>query len=591
MGEALAADADAGWAARLYAHVVQYTGRDVVLSDLERDFGFEWKHVFVQGRWEDPYFSRAVEHELATSLGVLLKGLNAVCRALPGLDPAELTSDADAHTDCVCNVIYNRLHKLLFSRDASQEQLLAAAAAARNDVLREAVTRAHQRISLQAGGLRALQRLCAAVHEGRGGVGMVDKEREAISYVVSMPPPSLMSELQIANVPLAELRAYLFPVEPERMCGTILEMSVCRWCATYYNQVSTACINTLNELRDVGQMACGWEGYAGIAMWHADRNRLQIATGVATGGLGAAAAFPDVPHTHAFEGQVLVATRTSQRTALRATRLALVVYEIVKMGLLRHRTVRANVILAYVNRFECEASIDRERMIANVDMDVDDHDVSSATLALAVPPVPSVVSAQSVSSGSLVLTLQQAAQVPKSLQRDYMILAVVRDLLQYQTFTVIRGPETDDETHSAPTEERAYLGITATCDRISNLPSVGDPVTPMVAGFTKASLTMAIGHVMHEKIGKGIVQWTATQDGIDCSDGDVEYTNVPTWVAGTKGLSFTKTGRHALMSYTSFVVQQMQAPTGPVFANTWHTSRSAKSHARRKQVPAGAVGN
>ena len=49
-------------------------------------------------------------------------------------------------------------------------------------------------------------------------------------------------------MPLAELRAYLFP-EGRPQCDAVQELSVSRWAATYYDVVSTACVAVLPQLR------------------------------------------------------------------------------------------------------------------------------------------------------------------------------------------------------------------------------------------------------------------------------------------------------------------------------------------------------
>ena len=117
--------------------------------------------------------------------------------------------------------------------------------------------------------------------------------------------------------------------------------------------------------------------------------------------------------------------------------------------------------------------------------------------------------------------------------------------------------------------------ISQACDRLGEVPELGEPVSPMIARFTKASMTMTIGHIMNDKIIK-LAQ---------LAKDDVEYAAMPSWISGTKGLSFTREGAAGLMTYLCRVTQKMQPPSGALFSKEWHTSRSAKTHARRKQVP------
>ena len=591
--------ADAGWAARLYGHVAGRMGHDVAIADLESTFHFRWGIVTTNGHGSDPYYSRVLENDIMSSLSRMVTQLNEIFRTLPGLDPAELSTDGDTEATCACNVLYNRLGAAMINANTSQQDLLNVATKARDELLARAAERARGRLNYQAAGVRALQRVCAAVREGRGDIAsLIDAERDAMSYLVRFPPPSLMSELEGAGVPLGELHAYLFPAVPARLNGAVLEMAVSRWAATYYDAVTTACINALQEMRQLSHVPSNWHGYAGIALWHGERQRPLVNTAIATGGVGAAARFPEVPHTHALRGFVLVATATSQPTALRVVRIAAAVHELVRVGLLLPRTMRAECILALVSRFGCEASVRHEQLLDGMDFEAPlplnaaRGEVGGRAVAYPIEPTPESDRFHPSLRGqhthhlstTLTNTLREAGRVPKSLQRDFVLLAAIRDNLTRCNFVIIPGPESDVD--DVPVMERAYLGITPVCEQIVALPNLGDPVTPMIERFTRASLTMTVGHVMHDKIVKQLAEYAHTmQPHIGFREDDVEYAVMPSWVSGTKGVSFTRRGANVLMLYLTWVVQSCQPPSGVAFANKWHTSRSAKSHARRKQMP------
>lgn len=577
---------DAEWATRFYTHVAQLTGRDVELHDLEGKFCFRWQLVTTQGVASDPYFSRALESDVAASVASMLADVEATSRALPGLDINELGADGDKEATYARNTLYHRICNCLMHPGATQQALLAVVDTACKELCLEAAQRAQSRLHYQVTGILALQRLCAAVNNGTAEVSQqIDEEVEAIGYLVRCPPPVLTSELEQLNVPLGELRSYLFPAEPERMNGVILGDTVGRWAATYYDSVTTACINALTTLREIAKVRFDWSGYAGIALWHRTVNRDLINTALATGGFDAVTGFPKVAHTHAFTDQVLVATVTSQSTALRVTRLASVVVQAVRAGLLKPRTVRAEGILALVSRFGCEAAVNRDRVMQRgmgdeqmgVEMDTADAAPYHAMIVAAPVPVPAPAFVPTTQM-TLVVTLHETARVQKCLQRDYVLLSIVRDCLVQAPFVMVPGPDTDEEGQP-PVEERGYLGIGAVGDKTKHVPNLGEPVSPMLERFGKASLTMTLGHLMH-KVADNVVQ-----SHKNYHDGDVMYGDMPTWVTGTKGLSFSKAGRSHLIHYVSWVLQCMLPPHGPVFANTWHTSRSSKSHARRKQVP------
>ena len=56
--------------------------------------------------------------------------------------------------------------------------------------------------------------------------------------------------------------------------------------------------------------------------------------------------------------------------------------------------------------------------------------------------------------------------MPKSLQRDFVLIAVIRDQLMQCLFV----------------NDKSFIGITATSERLNAVPDLGDPVSPMSLG-------------------------------------------------------------------------------------------------------------
>tara|TARA_Y100000389_G_scaffold204725_2_gene259224 strand:+ start:4490 stop:6322 length:1833 start_codon:yes stop_codon:yes gene_type:complete len=574
----------AQWVESVYKYVAQRSACDVDLAELETRFDFKWALQTVGGRTTDPFFVRTLQEDVTNSFGTFLRDLDHKCRALPGLDPIELTPDADRDAMYACNTLYNRLAPLLSAASSTDQTLLEVAARARDELITAAMEKASLRLNLQAGGVRALQRLCAAARERRQDLSTIlDVERDAVGYVVRFPPRILATELELAGVSLAELGGLLYPVEPFRMCGAVLEMSVTQWALAHYESVSGACVKTINELRIQAHGRRSWYDYASIALWHTAQNTDLIKSAMDTGGFGVVTPCPVAPHTHAFEGWVLAVLSTTQKSALRVARIATIVHRAVQLHLLRPRTVRGDSILAFLRRigcerrFECERVMDREELLESMEV-VDTRESNPTPVASPTQPIALRSPAQDASSLTLTVALQNVQYVPKSLQRDYVLIAIIRDLLSRATFVMIQRTELDANNVAVSTAaERGLIGISQACDRLKEVPtSIGEQVGCMVERFTKASLTMTIGFIMKDKI-------VAAMGSV--SDGNVEYTTMPPWMSSTKGISFTRHGSGLLMTYMTTVMQKMQLPSGAVYANEWHISRSAKSHARRKQVP------
>ena len=561
-------EADEAWSSRLYTHLQQMTGTDVDLATIEATFQFRWTIVTDGTLTLDPYFSRVLDEGITTSFGRMLGNLEAACRSLPGIDPGEASYHQDHKAICACNLLYNRIAPLLVDSTCTPQRLLDVTRQAHDELISAAAAAARERVEYQATGVRALQRLCAAVRENYESVAvLIQSEREAIGYLVQNPPPMFSKELVANGVPLAEMRAYLYP-EGRPLSGAVLEMSIGRWALTYYDALSSACILSLDALRVLSRTTCNWNGFSGIALWHNERNRELIETAMETGGFGAAVPFPDVEHVHAFTDYALVATATAEPTAPRVVRLAGMVKEIVSTGLIRPRSVRAEHVLGLVGRFGCEALVERNLRLddeAMHGMQIDKPTAMSS--AYPIVPLPQVLRPlHGVTHTPLKVALHAAADVTKCLQRDYVLIAVIRDVLSQCHYARLRGLDSDEEPEAVM--ERGYVGITQVSDLLNSLQNMGESVQTMIDSISRQSLTMTLGHLMKDKIAKTVAE--------------VQYMDMPSWIKGSKGLRFTRLSGRLLSEYLDGVVLKMQPPTGATFANEWHTSRSSKSHARRK---------
>ena len=196
------------WARRLYAHVAERVGTDVDVAELEAQFDFMWSPVPMdEVRSSDPYSSRVLEDGVKGSFAGLLAELDRVCATLPGLNPGELGVNHEVTQ--ARNGMWHRVGRALCDPRCTQEDLERVTHEVYVEVVTAAHARAMHRLHSQVEGMRALQRLCAAVGEGRDISESLECDMEHLCTVLTTPPPSLAHELTRMGVPLVALRDLL----------------------------------------------------------------------------------------------------------------------------------------------------------------------------------------------------------------------------------------------------------------------------------------------------------------------------------------------------------------------------------------------
>lgn len=553
-------DREIEWARRLYTHVAERTGTDVDVSDLEATFGFEWKPRRIDAvRMTDPYSSRVLSDGIACSFAGLLSELDRVCSTLPGLNPGEATLNREVtHAS---NLLWHNVGRALCDPDCTQEQLGSVALSTYNEIIMGAHERARSRLMAQTEGVKALQRLCAAATEGHNLCEVLEMNMDHLGVVTNITPPSLAHELTRMGVPLVGLRDLLFPSHVAvPMSGAERIANVTWWAQTYSQLITAAALVALPDLHLLLTQPATWRGWDGVGVWLTASEPVRIAQ--ETGGMRAAVACPNATHTYALQSYVIVATATSTSVALRVTRFARVVLDLVVSGTLRPRRVKAECLLSFIQRFGVAMSFERERALLRVVETAENCDGAVVDDEAAVPPSPPLPQSAVSSMGAVRLmpSLLDAHRVPKSLLRDYVVVLILRDRLG-----------------ACPADVAvAYVSVSAAVAQLTSLPPNLGEASTMIRDHSAGSLRQAVTHVMKKVEEKVRVAGTAVED--------LQYTKTPAWVPGCTGLALTAKGRRVLCEYLNALVALMQPTGGAAFAKEWHCSRSAMSHARRKQL-------
>jgi len=568
---------DMAWTERVYNHVVERLGSDVDIHALEQQFNFEFAPRCVGDRILDPFSSRDVVRNIQASFGNLLKEIERVSSALPGIDPLQYQDGTEVAG--AVNLFYNRLSPLLSNRATDHAMLSRTTAVVCNEIASDACAKAVLRTQKQQAGLRALQRLCAAAVEHRDVEEVVESGAHLIAEMLYAPPESFVNEMQRLAVPISELAFFLQPfASTVPICGAARSISIARWANAYAGHVETVCVGVLHELRCLEHADCSAVVWHGVGVWASNDERTKLAT--ATGGLSCVAPCPRAVHAHGCDNMVVVALRTSQRTALRSVRLARIVYELVHSGALRPWCVRADGLLPMISRFSSEASVQLHFVQTQLEAQIaedeecshaDDDDVADEptsdnvadepTSSVEVPVVPMRLGNQSFDIHESILV---SSQVPQSLQRDYLILLVVYIFVA--------------ERIVSNTASKTHVSVAAVIDKLCAIAKSGH-VGGMIRCATRVSLQQSTAHVFNKLV--SMTQRLAIQNREPCGDDDLVYGRLPTWCVGGKGINANEIGTRRLKEFLVHAIECMRSD-GERFARVWYPSRSSKCHARRK---------
>ena len=516
---------------------------------------------------------RLVRHawrEVEPSVTSFLLALKEATARLPGLDPAERSEVADRMASETCRLLSESI-RCCHEQGCSAAMFEERVAALHAQICAGAQRQWAERTAMRRSGVAALQRLCAAVEEERDlelGSGTV---AGVLDFLLSHPPAGMAADLRAAGAPLEELHSYLGltgAVDIQRRC-------IARWARQHREAVDMAATAALtSELRDAASRDAEWSSFANMVVWH--ETSAHIATAMATGGTSAVTPCPKPTHTHGNGTFYLVATATSQKTAVWCVRISAAVLELARVRALVPRMVRAEALIGPVGMQLAATMQAYDELVNETDghgpsdaeeeeeeggyeqEDGEEDDTMDTATEASADHLPWHHSAAPGTEQATV-TLEQAAAVHKSMLRDYVVLVVARTLVSnHQGVAHARGV--------------TYLSVSQVADHMQQLPDMGAPVTPMVASTPRCSLRQTVGWVLQNQVAKRIA-----------AVGDVAYARMPATIGGTMGLRMSPRGVELMLSFLGATARAMLPPVDPDFAKAWHPSRSARSHARRKQ--------
>lgn len=592
---------DSKMAERIYSYVQPRITSDICVSEIEQRFRFQWREVDVADehghmRRLDPYFAQHITTSIAESFRHLLFSLPHRLAALPGLNPSQSIESLTSQLNHACNVFYNELGPLLAGTvpHATHDQLLAKTYECAKTLTQLHTEPMRQMIVMQLGALRVLQRICSAVLSNEPIADILFQNDDILQVMANNPPYQLVEELTAHRVPFSEVAEFLTSASRQGIRGAsqlppngaARELAVQRWVKRYGETVLQCMVpvrQALNVLSTSSDCAPTWHG-----VLVADKHAMVVGVAMQTGGSTASVQCTPAHHLHALNNLMLVATSTSDPTALLIPRLARVVTQLVEDGHITVRKVKADLLLPLICRWDCAATIEREKLLATSlsplfqetgteyhedgmsEEKSDDDSVEGGDGANDVggsnsnaPSVrkPTAFPAASANNETPLDRFGpciESGTVPLSLERDHAIVVCARDLLR--------------ERQGAASDSNAIvvLAVKTVVSRV--LHRAYDSLKA-----SERSTTQSVGWV-YNKIAQNFVS-----AGLDIlyykTDRPWPYTHIMSKPKGA-GLVLTQQGAGDVLAHLEWIVDEMRN-NGTAFAKAWFPSRSARSHSRR----------
>ena len=529
------------WARRLYTHLAERVGRDVSFEELEAAFCFDICSS-VSNR-KDMLFSKTLRFNVSKILIDVIRRIDGISIALPGLDEWERSTQSRASVMSECNSLYNNILPMFICAQCDVERLRTVALESCHAAIRSCVRRACLRIEAHMGELGDLLQFCG----GWTCCATTNEWPPPLYYLANKSTVYMEETLACASVPIEELRC-LLGWEGTPLCGASRELAVSRWLDLHAQSVGVCCVDVLHCLQSVLHKPDSWEGWHGVVLKHTTPQSPIPASRLPC---------PDTMHApRACQLWVcsLSASASTCRSALRTVRVAHILLSLIEENELRARTVRAELLLPLVSRFICDCVLEHDR-VAEVSV--------GSTPEVLVENRDCEWSCADQNQFSLDTALEEAVRVPLNLRRDYVIVSTL-----WHMATATDGGKNG----------YVYVACASLAAKVAALVrATGDKYLLHMASIKEASLCQAASGVMRK------IASIASASPLSLEDvGDIRYGSAhPDQGQNprSKGLTFH---RRSLLKIQQLIREQLDGmlpPNSIEFAGKWHTSRFAKLRA------------
>jgi len=360
----------------LYRYLQRRGDQDVDLNALETEWNFRWAvQKTDDGYTIDPLISRGVNNDIHQSVYSLVRELGNVSKMLAGVGRAEREAEVNIYVADATDRMCHRLVEALISPKSSQKMLCDLVASERENIL----NLVHFNVCLprfkrQLDGINALERICQSTAMTFSEV--LAHHTSELMFIAQYPTAALRECLSKGQCSIDELLDYLRPqtggvagVGGRPLSGVQQEIAIKGWFQRNRSAILEACAS------DVRQQLRHRHGRAYGAVVIPDKRNLLAwkeklsstrDSAMLEGNGALVLPLPTANHTSLLKGQFVISTIYPNDMAIPAMRVADMVMMLVEQGLLRPRSIRADLLLCRVGQFAAETQFSLEKQFGYV---------------------------------------------------------------------------------------------------------------------------------------------------------------------------------------------------------------------------------
>jgi len=349
----------------LYGRVTGTLDRPLHMSEVEAAINGRWSEKNVScdgcdgpsGRL-DPYFFRILQDGVSLSLQKHLQALDSSICTLGNSAPLQNGVVTNRSMKCMVTSLSYHLTQALLNQETTTEQLCNIVLTTSHTYLETHVGHVKQHLREQIARLRALYRVAASPDE-KLDFCVQEEETDVINLFVD-PPPEFIEQLKYKGVGFTELYDVFCPnangllTTQAASCSFAVRMSTLARCLERHKSaISEVVVSTITLLQRVQQIPLHSGEWSSVT--------LCSSTGASPPDMDYSARWSAPTHLgdslESFRGMNIVAAKAQCHIGLRSARMASVLLQEVRRGLLPVATFASSLVTPIISRIASEADI------------------------------------------------------------------------------------------------------------------------------------------------------------------------------------------------------------------------------------------
>ena len=339
--------------------------RLVHMSEVEVAIQGQWceRDLYTQGqdRRLDPYFYRSLQEELAGSLQRHIDGLDSSLFTLGSSAPLQNTDFTNRSMKSLCRSLCFYLTNALLKRETTSEELCRLVTTTTMQYTKIHVGHVKQHIKEQVARLRALCRISASSNTELDSC--MQEEQGGVAELFSDPPPEFIEHLKYKQINFSELYDVFCPNSNGLVSTQVAPTSfavrastMARFLRLHKEGLAEVCASTIATLQWVTGVPVHSDEWSSV--------RLCLSRECGHVDMDLVTRWSQAEHLgQSWENRSVVAAKSCSHIGLRSARLAAVLVQQIRLGLMPVATFASSLVSPIVSRITAEAEVGHSRTV------------------------------------------------------------------------------------------------------------------------------------------------------------------------------------------------------------------------------------